>query len=364
MARIRLMDQKEDFEKLGVDPNKIETWEEGRRDTDDPEHNEVWYFDAIFDQGGKYMVGFRPKSPRDLKKKGFSPNLNIMITTPDGETRQDFLNYPIEESHIGTEKADLKFGPHTMTGYFKSYDIHVEPVNGVGCDLHYEALVEPFRQSGSAVIALGDNDEYYYTDLNVPKSKVTGTLIYDGQEHQVSGLGYHDHQWMNINPMKAWHHWLWGHLYTDKYTVMIYDFVGQKEYDYQRVPFFGVQDNETGKVIYMTDGNVKLDSEVQTNSTGKAFPKVSHYTFQNKDDSKKVEFTIKWDQEIETRDMYHNAKIAQKLVFKAMKIEPVYMRYFAHGTLKITDGDEVDETSGEMIYEYNYMGKPDPLADV
>ncbi len=62
--------------------------------------------------------------------------------------------------------------------------------------------------------------------------------------------------------------------------------------------------------------------------------------------------------------MYHNAKIAQKLVFKAMKIEPVYMRYFAHGTLKITDGDEVDETSGEMIYEYNYMGKPYPLADV
>lgn len=364
MARVRLMDQPKDFERFGIDPKKVEPWEDGRRDSDEGMHNEVWYFDALFDDQHKFMVGFRPKNPKKLMLKGDSPNLNIMITTPDGETKDDFLYYTSEESHIGTEKADLKFGPHTVEGDFKTYDIHVEPVNGVGCDLHYEALVDPFRQSGTAAVALGDKDEYYYTDLNVPKSKVTGTLTYDGEEHQVSGLGYHDHQWMNINPMKAWHHWLWGHLYTDKYTVMIYDFVGTKKYDYTRIPFFGIEDNETGKMIYMTDGNIELDSRVETNSTDKAFPKVSHYIFQNNGDSKKVEFTIKWKQEIETRNMYKNANAAMKAAFIAMNIQPVYMRYYATGTLKIIDGDQVEETSGDMIYEYNYMGKPDPLAKI
>lgn len=145
---------------------------------------------------------------------------------------------------------------------------------------------------------------------------------------------------------------------------MIYDFVGTKKYDYTRIPFFGIEDNETGKMIYMTDGNVELDSRVETNSTGKSFPKVSRYIFQNNGDSKKVEFTIKWKQEIETRNIYKNANAAMKAAFIALNIQPVYMRYYATGILKIIDGDQVEETSGDMIYEYNYMGKPDPLAKI
>ena len=49
MAKARLMDQPADFEKLGIDPNKVQTWEDGRRDTDTPGTSEVWYFDAILD---------------------------------------------------------------------------------------------------------------------------------------------------------------------------------------------------------------------------------------------------------------------------------------------------------------------------
>lgn len=88
------------------------------------------------------------------------------------------------------------------------------------------------------------------------------------------------------------------------------------------------------------------------------------YIFQNNGDSKKVEFTIKWKQEIETRNIYKNANAAMKAAFIALNIQPVYMRYYATGTLKIIDGDQVEETSGDMIYEYNYMGKPDPLAKI
>jgi hypothetical protein len=50
---------------------------------------------------------------------------------------------------------------------------------------------------------------------------VTGTLTYAGKTVGVTGLGYHDHQWCNINPMVAWHHWLWGRMYTERYTIYI-----------------------------------------------------------------------------------------------------------------------------------------------
>ena len=98
MARVRLMDQPKDFERFGIDPKKVEPWEDGRRDSDEGMHNEVWYFDALFDDQHKFMVGFRPKNPKKLMLKGDSPNLNIMITTPDGETKDDFLYYTSEES--------------------------------------------------------------------------------------------------------------------------------------------------------------------------------------------------------------------------------------------------------------------------
>lgn len=47
-----------------------------------------------------------------------------------------------------------------------------------------------------------------------------------------------------------------------------------------------------------------------------------------------------------------------------MGINPVYMRYYADGDVKIIDGDEVDQSSRDMIYEYNYLGKEDERADV
>ena len=44
MAKARLMDRPEDYKKLGLDPNKVEMWEAGIRNSDDIGNNEVWYF--------------------------------------------------------------------------------------------------------------------------------------------------------------------------------------------------------------------------------------------------------------------------------------------------------------------------------
>lgn len=44
---------------------------------------------ANFEDGSKFIIGFRPKAPKDQARNVFSPNVNIMITTPEGETRSD-----------------------------------------------------------------------------------------------------------------------------------------------------------------------------------------------------------------------------------------------------------------------------------
>src|SRR6516165_5334914 len=54
----RVMDKPADFIKLGVNPNRIEAWEDGRRDTSAPGHAEIWYLDCHFDDGSTLVLGF------------------------------------------------------------------------------------------------------------------------------------------------------------------------------------------------------------------------------------------------------------------------------------------------------------------
>ena len=364
--KVRLMNKEEDYKRLNINPQKVGLWEEGRRDTSEPGHNEVWYFDATMEDGSKIIVGFRPKDPAKMNENTDSPNTNIIITTPDGEEKSDFHYFSCIESYTGKDNGcDLKYGLDTAKGDLKQYDIHIEPINGVGCDLHYEALVEPFRQ-GTGIVTFGDNDELYHTDISVPKNKVTGKLYYDGKEHVVKGLGYHDHQWMNANPMMLYHHWLWGRMYTEKYTVYIYDFVTSEKYGFKQIPMFGLIDNKTGKTVFRTDGNFTLETKLEKQAkTGREFPKESNYIFKNSD-GKEVDLNITWSQEIEIHDMYNNAPQPVKKQFDSMNIAPVYMRYYAKGSVKFKESlSNIEENStGDMIYEYAYFGKPDERAHV
>lgn len=381
MTLARLMDRPEDFQKLGLDPNRVQAWEDGIRNTDDIGNSEVWYFDANFDDGSKVVAAFRPKSPAGMQEKGFSPNLNLDITRPDGTTVQEFAFATAENSSMSKEKCDVHFGDDYCTGDFKDYHVHIEGCANNKCDLHYHALTKPFRQ-GTSEIALGENEEYFYTDLCLPKCEVTGTLTYDGKTVQVHGQGYHDHQWMNISPLAAFHHWLWGRMYTEKYVVYIYDFVCSERFGFTKVPFFIVADNETGEIVFKTNGNFTHTSELEETQTGKKFPKTSHYIFDNGD--RQAEFTVTWKQILELRDVYGNApQNREEALAKAKKmsdlqkvtggtkdqydaagIQPVYMRFFADGKIALTIDGVRSESKGNMIYEYNYAGREDPRADV
>ena len=94
-------------------------------------------------------------------------------------------------------------------------------------------------------------------------------------------------------------------------------------------------------------------------------PKNSHYVFTN-DDGKKVDLNITWEEEIETRDMYSNLSDLMKQQFDAMNISPKYIRYYAKEEVVFTDLSSNTEvkSSGDMIYEYAYIGKPDERAHV
>lgn len=361
MSTARLMTRPEDFQKIGIQPDIVELWEDGRRGDDRAGVNEVWYFDATMEDGTKVVAGFRPKSVEGMAHDGDTPNLNIDIVTPDGKEYRDLIDIPVEQTEIHKDSCFVKFGEHSVVGDLKNYTVKVNPANGVGCDLHYEALVKPFRPGGTAYVALGENDEFYYTDMSIPKNKVTGTVTVDGKTYEVTGFGYHDHQWMNISPMAAYHHWLWGRLYAGEYTLVIYDFIAAERFGFTRIPILGIL-NGNGDVIFDNTQPVQCEIELYRQpEIQKDFPKKSKYTFN--DHGKQVKLDIEWIDEIEVRNMYGKAGEQEKAAYDKAGIMPAYMRYYAKADLTITEeGKQTIHETGDMIYEFAYFGKPDSRA--
>ncbi|WEV57441.1 hypothetical protein [Ligilactobacillus acidipiscis] len=371
MARVRVLDKPEDYKRLGLNPDHVEQWEDGRRSAHKAGVFENIYFDSIMDDGTKAVVNFLPHNPRlQTQDDEDHPNLNIHITTPDGKTYTDVLSYTAEESSMSTEKCDFQFGPNSFVGDLKEYDIHVEPVNGVGADLHFSVGVKPFRP-GTGYVEFDEDPDLFYTWLVFPSGKVTGTVTAGGKTWEVSGTGYHDHQWPSTNVMNIWHHWLWGRQTLDNYIVLIFDLVANAKYDFERAPIFAVLDKK-GNVVFenlnVEDHEHKfeiIERHVQE-QTGKTYPKDSRYTF--KDHGKTIVFDAKWTQELEVRDAgsifaKNDPKMKEKL--HKMGLDPTYTRYQAEGTLSITDENGHNETdSGDMIYEFPYLGLPDDRAQL
>jgi hypothetical protein len=148
----KVLNDPADFERIGVTPGIVEPWEDGRRSDPGKPIQENWYFDATMDDGTKLVVSFRPNAPggSDLgvgeAGDGLDrPNINIHVTTADGHTTTDMIFSDPADSWTKVGQCDLKYGLHYLRGDLVDYDIHVEPVNGVGADLHFHSLVKPFR---------------------------------------------------------------------------------------------------------------------------------------------------------------------------------------------------------------------------
>jgi Predicted secreted hydrolase len=358
MARVRMQNTPEDFKRLGVSQDKFELWEDGLREDFRQGTYEWWYFDAIMDDGSKVVIHFNTKDLRTMHDNACHPTTTIKITTPDGISTEKQYEYTSDEFSYSKEQCDVKCGPHSFIGNLREYTIKVSPIEGLGADLKLSSLSQPWRP-GTGYFAFGDNDEQYFTWLCVvPKGKVSGNITVNGKTIEVQGYGYHDHQWGCINPLMAWNTWLWARLDLEDYSMLVFDFVAAKEYGFTRFPLTFIQDKDGNLIFENTDSNnVKYEvfEEYKQEGTNKYYPKISKYIFEN--EGKKVECTLNALDELEIQDQYTNAPEAVKKNFDMLEKQPTYARYFASDEVIITEGNQSIERSGNLIYEFVYVGK-------
>lgn len=377
MSSSRIMDKIEDFETLGINPLKIEAWEDGRRDTNAANHGEIWYFDCSFDDGSTLVLGFRTKSVDQVSKVGDNPNVAINYNNKDKNTFYDYRLCSEKDAEMSKDCCNVKFGPNSLVGHnWRSYDIQIEAEEDkevimegkksvkheTTMNLHFEALVEPFRP-GTGYISFGSNDEFYYNFICITKLKVTGEVSINGENKNVSGSAYYNHQWWNVNSFNAFHHWVWGRQNIGEYNVLIYDMVSAEKYGFTQIPLFTIDDNEGNRIFEnISTDNMKvklLDSYVQK-ETGKTYPKILQYNFS--DGKKEIEYVISSKKEIHVLDFYSKAPENVKKTYDDAHMQPTYTRYLAETELKITENNETTVIAGSMLYEVSYAGLPNSNA--
>ena len=358
MKKAWIQNSPDDYKTLGLKRNTVEMWEDGKRSADHKGDFEWWYFDSIMEDGTSVVVHFNTKQPDTMLKDGSHPVVIISITTTDGKIYHDSIPYK-DDFTFSNEKCEVKVGPHYLSGDLTDYTIHVEPVNGIGADLTLHNLRKAWRP-GTGHLKWGDKKDLLTWLFVVPRGDIRGTITYNGQTREVSGSGYHDHQWghgastfFNVN------HWLWGRQNYDDYTLLIFDMVASRKWGNQRFPIFCVED-ENGNVIYesteMNDGfHCEVLEETFDEEIGRNFPQKIRYTMSS--EAVKLTYTLTNKLVIDRKDRYKEMPTPVRWIMDMLKVAPAYVRYKADGVLRMEIDGKTIEREGEMIYEFAYFSR-------
>jgi CrtC N-terminal lipocalin domain len=349
----RLGSTPEEYEQLGISSDLIEPREDGMRTDGGKGTFEWWYFDAALSDGSTLVVTFNTKLVTDADHP-LAPYANVCFDRPDG-TKLD-TNTPVftEDFKASTEGCDVRMGPNTFVGDLNTYDIHVE-TDEITVDVTLTGEVPAWRPKTGHFLFEEDEHLFFAWLPSVPQGKVTATITVGGETVEVTGTGYHDHNWGNCSMLKVIDNWYWGRAQLGPYTVIACLVTGAERYGFAAFPIFllakdGQVVADDDAMVTFVEGDVHID-EV----TGKPVGNVLTYTYAGE-----VGFRVTWERKetifrAQFIDALHGL---QHFVARLIGFDGAYLRFTGNITLEKLEGGQVEETeTNEAIWEEMYFGR-------
>jgi hypothetical protein len=169
---------------------------------------EWWYFGAQFSDGSTAVVVFKTKDYTNLDDP-LTPIVSLTITRPDGSEWNADVHSPVGQFHAAAERCDVQMGSCRARG-----DLHIHTIHGEAernsIDLTFTGEVPAWVPETDPIYFDAEQKQFFGWVPSIPFGTETGTLTYDGQSHQVSGTGYHDHNWGNVPMQDGISRWYWG----------------------------------------------------------------------------------------------------------------------------------------------------------
>jgi len=181
---------------------------------------EWWYFNVFFNEpesdlkDWSMIVSFNKMAKLDLRSID-RDNLFIILYDNIGESH----HFGSIDKKRGTLEAEgpgvnINFEKSWAKGQYPNWYVHAENAESdFIADLDFTADFLPVWVEGrSSNLVIGG---YVAGDYYIPRCKVEGNIIWDGNEYKVGGIGYHDHVWETNIPRFISSGWDWFNLHFD-----------------------------------------------------------------------------------------------------------------------------------------------------
>jgi len=346
-----------DYARFGLDPTTIALWEDGARTDGRPGTYEWWYFDAHLDDGAKVVVVFQNKDIVNPNRP-LAPLLRVSLDLPDGRSFEKLLSLPAGAWAAATDRADVRLGENRFVGDLHTYRI-TATVEEVSVDLTLTGRIRPWRPATGHLL-FGANGELEFGWLPaVPQGAVTGTYSVGDATTQVTGVGYHDHNWGNVGLPRIIHDWYWARGQAGPYSVIASYITAAERFGSQATPVFMLA--RDGEIVADDASLVRFATEgvFVDDRTGKPVASVVRYAYERGDE--RVVVTFRRERDLARARMVDGLPRAKRLVARLARFDGAYLRFAGRMTVTVfRSGAQVEEYSDEAIWELMYFGHARP----
>ena len=221
--------------------DEIQPFEDGLRTQEKSGSYEWWYFDSKYPDGSSLVIVFFTK-PVTSFAKGFKPFVSLNYINPNGKEIRTTVE--ADDYSFSRDTCDVRIGDSYIKGDLNHYEINFRNAEAE-CRLVLDGSVPSWRPD-SGHIYFGEKDFFAWLP-SVPEGAVKGTLTTDGETIELSGTGYHDHNWGNKLMILLMNDWYWGRAKIGDYVVVSSYIYANKKDGYQPTPIFMLA--KDGKIL-------------------------------------------------------------------------------------------------------------------
>jgi predicted secreted hydrolase len=335
------------LERLGLNPNVVEPWEDGYRTAKEDNTFEWWYFDAQFDDGSTAVIVFSTK-PHTKPKSPLSPSVLIIYKSRDSDKESYGPKFPEGELSASSEGCDVRIGPNWVKGDLNGYELHTE-VEGISIDLTMTRETPSWRPGAAVSYFNSAKTRYFAWVVPIPYGTVKGTITRDGGTSEVKGTVYHDHNWGNAVMGSMLDHWYWGRAHVGDFSLIFAQLTTIKVFGLGgvKLPVFFLA---SGKEILTDDGlplTLETGEELE-GPKGQTYPATLDFHWEAEEGQ--VHLAIKNPKLIEVLDMTEDLPKWQKPLVHLFA-NPLYYDFDAELELSVDLKGVQAKESGRVIFE-------------
>ena len=354
---VMLKDDKS-YELLNQKRKEVSLFEDGLRSVEASGNYEWWYTDVKLSDGGTLVIVFYTGPITGNKK--FKPYVGLNYTSASGEElKVEYHAKGKDDYSFSKDICDVRIGKSFIKGDLNRYIVHYEDDNIVA-DYELVGSVPSWRPETGRM--LFGKKKYFAWLPSVPEGKINGKLVYNNIEVELSGTGYHDHNFGNIPMFFIMHHWYWGRAKIGDYVVVSSYITANKKHNYDEIPIF----------MIAKDGKILADNAYECLTYKEEDYYFNEYTkkhvakrliYDYKENNKRYVITYTVEENIEQMNMDAVVGPLGKIALFLIGLRGSYNRLGGSVKIECYEDDKlVDQASSKAIWEQMYFGK-DRLRD-